>query len=468
MLNRYRTFLFTIFAGFFVVSFPFLIIYSLGYDLNFRSQSLQNSLTAYIQTVPRGANIPTKQRIYKTPIELKINPNQFTEVSVESDEFVTEKFVFSSTDQNAAVRVDNLWLLPNTASNTVSVAEGFSPVNFLSDRYALLERDSRMYIQGYNFGGLESEPSELDLDYSDDFKNTRWEMLLEDIFWHPGLNILLSRTSSNDWRVVDLSALPFSVSSVANISPTQVLLMSRTGSLWLYNLETEVYVFLDNGIDGLSFTDSPDNIWVLKYDSIYRVDRSNSEVLVENFNLESNLHASFAQIGDLSQRIKEPDFEKFVSKNLFLGLMFKINDTTFYISDSDSSLMQIITQDAIAVGTSNSTVFYLDEDLVLNSYNLFNKDWQTFGSLFEYLGEDFDPSDVRINYYQTWNRVIIYDLDQVISIWFDTTNVNTPIVQYFPVSWIQDEYCYFEIIDNNQFCFNDNNLKFYKNNSIPW
>ena len=70
--------------------------------------------------------------------------------------------------------------------------------------------------------------------------------------------------------------------------------------------------------------------------------------------------------------------------------------------------MQIISNEAQIAGTSSNSLFWLNKDLTLNSYNLLNKNWKSFGNLQSQFKNTENLENFEIFYYPIWNRIIIY------------------------------------------------------------
>ena len=470
MLNQYRKNFFTIFATFFVISLPFLLIFSLGYNFDFESNQLESSLTAYIQTVPRRAEIKNQETIYRTPVEIKINNQDFTKIDLELEGYNTEQFVFSATDKNTALRMRNIWMLPTDSSDEFELPQGFEFINFLSKDYLLISKDQDLFIQNFNFGGLQSDPVDLNIDFNESLKDIKFEIISSDYFWDPIQNILIYNDTQLGWQVFDFKVLPFQTTSASFLSSSQIVLLDSEKNLWVLNLKNKVFTFLDSNIDGMSFTGNPDMLWFLKQDSVYRLERRDKEeeINLQNLNILSNLYTKNLRIRSSSENIKEINYKNFIVRNVFLGISFQIQNDLFYVEDSNKNSLKQIIDNAVIVGSASNTLFWLDTELNFRSYNLLSDTFFNFSNLTGDLKENQDVSDFKIYYYSNWNRIMVYGDKKVYSVWFDIFNLNSSIIKYYPVKWIQNKECFNEVIRNYQFCSDGEKLFFYKNDSFTF
>ena len=467
MLNQHRKVFFTLFAAFFILSLPFLLILSLGYDLDMQSQQLETSLTTYLEAIPRRAKIQTKAGIYRTPVELKVRQNTFTKISLELEDFQTEHFMLSAKDTNNAMKLRGIWLLPTNKSDQFDLSEGFEFVNFLSENYFLSKQNNQIFIQSLGFSGPQGEPNKLDLDFSENLQKVNFKTISATNFWNPDKNVLIyNLPQTQTWQVFDLTVLPFQTKNVAGLSPTQVILLDNKKNLWTLNLIDGTFTFLDTNISGLSYIESLNSSWILKNDAIYRLETSQNAVNLQNLDLTRNLYTQNPEIGFWSRQINETSHTSFIARNVFLGISFQIQNNLFYIADSEKDQMQIISNEAQIAGTSSNSLFWLNKDLTLNSYNLLNKNWKSFGNLQSQFKNTENLENFEIFYYPIWNRIIIYGENEVVSFWFDTINLNTAIVKYYPIKWIQNHQCLPRITRNYQFCSDSKQLIFYRNNTF--
>lgn len=466
MLNSYRKSFFTLFAIFFVLSMPFLLILSLGFELDFESKSIQHSLTVQLETTPRNAVIKTGFRNYRTPLELKIRENNLTQIKLNLTDYHSESFVFSSQEENSALRLRDVWLLPTDPFLQFGL-ENYTFLNFLSQDYIILEKNDQLFVQDIGFSGLQSQPEPILLKNSELLSKTRFEILLNNVFWHPLEQVLIYKNSGNStWQSLDLDFLPTSPISIVTFSPNQLMILDQQGVLWALNLANSNFTFLDSGFSGLSFTQTPDMLWLLKSDSIYRIERrvGNQNLNLNNLDLTKNIYTSHPTLNRQTQNNKVLNYRDFTVRSIFLGFSLEINQNLFYIDESNKSSIKKITNQAVKTGASSNTLFWLDAEINLNSYNFLHERYRHLTNLQNYF--NFEDSDIKLFYYDRWNRIMLYSHNNVISYWFDNFSLNSNLVKYRPVNWIQEKLCFQEVVRNYQFCFSSDEGSIYRNNAF--
>jgi len=460
MLVHYRRSLFILFSIFFVVITPFLVIYSLGFDPNFETQKLSNTLNINIETLPRGAEVSgEKTGKWSTPIELKAMDNQTIGLNVQADNYLPEKFLFWGREgQNTTAKVTNLVLLPKNAD----ITSDFNPnkaLAFLSSNRILFYENEDLYLQIFSFGGLQGRKEEIKTTTERLIEPGHWEVLSEKSFWSPSQNFLLVKLDSG-WNLFDLNSLPIQSLSLAHNFDNQAIILDREKQLWLLNLETRDLNFLVEGIDGLDSSNSPDSIWFWQKEKIFRI--SKGLVDTENFSISDKLYSENEMLLKIDRTPNT--FRDFEVASLFQGLLVKIKDNAFYIPDfnKDMENWQVLTTNLQTFGVDTNTFFWLDKSNNLFSYNFLLKNQETLGRL-ELVG---DPLDYRIHYYYNWRRLMVYSANQTYSVWYDKEILNKSILKYYPNLWIENSMCMAKIIDRFQFCIKDNKLQGYRNTAL--
>jgi hypothetical protein len=447
---------FRIFAVFFVIVAPFLAIFSLGYDVDLNRRALTNTLAINIETVPRNVQLYDNGRqIARGSGEFQAKDNQVIPLEIRSNGYKTEKFgLYAKPGENSTARISNLWLLPDEPV-TLEKFENAQPLSILSDNALLYNRNSQTYVQLYSFGGLQGGPELVVKPPDLQIKTGRWDILLEDMFWNREQKLLLFRLN-NTWRILDLQTLPFEVQTVAKLVERSVIILDKNKGLWEFSLDNANLVFLENNIDGLAFTNSPDSIWLWKASNIYRIERGPLNGILD---LAPSLYSTKSDLGILTLLNDQDNFQV---KSLFQGILVRIGGNAFYIPDYDKLQWQAISNDARVLGTDGNTVFWLDGQRRLFSYNLFLREFQSFGRI------DVEGAwqDLAISYYFTWRRILVYSPNQVRAVWYDKEILNRSLVDYQPVDWIAGAACHQEIIDRFEFCLKDNQLIAYRNTNL--
>jgi hypothetical protein len=286
---------------------------------------------------------------------------------------------------------------------------------------------------------------------------------LENIFWEKEEGLILYQKNSQNWELISLDILNQKFKNIVVVNKKNLILLDNKTNLWSYDLETKTFGFIEKGLLGLAFTETPDTIWMLDYKRIYRFERNTFNLSKPDFGL--NIFLENDKIIQVTQKIDPDNWDNFVPKNLFLGLVFKIDNYAIYIPDSNKASWQIIANNVKSLSTFGSSVFWLTTENQLYVYNLFIKDEKLFNL------PDLNPENSQnyvILYYSKWKRMMIYTKTQVISIWVDTEINNEPVKTYTPLSWIVGPTCSGAIKNNYQYCVDDGRLIYYKNDTFPF
>lgn len=458
-MPNYRQNIFRIFAIFFFIAVPFVVVYSLGFDLNLADRQLSNTISINIETLPRGADISNSgKKILETPRELRAKDNQLIPLDISLPGFKTEKFIiWAPPKENTSARITRLALLPEKNDEIKSFDENLK-VAFLSD-YQLLVKDSDNFlIQQYSFTGLQGSAEKLNVvGKIDEIPKNNWLKLSEFSFWNPNKNLLI--TKNNNWSIYNLDIFTVKFTSVVSINENIFLGLDDQANLWQIDSNNQTFTFLDSNIQNLSFTQTPDNIWIRKNNKLHRLNRTLQEQ--GNFTLSDKVYTEFpANTNLLSSDL--PTWKTMNVGSLYQGLLIQLYNELYYIPDNKPNEWEKLATNVNNFSVAGNSVFWLDSSNTLFSYNLFLKQWETISTL----DIKDKPEDINLVYYPPWNRIIIYTPKNVYAIWFDKEIFNKNITKYFPVTWISDSSCFTNVLDKYQFCLKDNKLVNYKNLSL--
>jgi hypothetical protein len=465
MNQKIRQAFFHVFAIFFVIMAPVLTIYSLGYDLDLSNQSLTNTLSITIETIPRQVKIYHQDKLVGTRVgEYKAAENQLINLKLEAKDYHTESFqLWARPNQNTTARITNMWFLPHKA-DVLTKDDNLGFISILSDNLVMLKSQGQYYLQLYSFGGLQGNKMLIENSQNMDIRPGKWELLLEDTFWSKSQRLLIFKVG-NKWFAHNLDLLPFQVQSVVRAKEDNLMLLTNKGELWLQNLSTGQLVFIDQGLTQLTYTNLPDTIWLVKNDTLYAVDRSQADqnLLLDSSKIytENSLLAEFQP--NPNPDTKNLSFgQKLKVKTLFQGIGVLIGEDLYYIQDFDKNTWQQLSTGVITFGTDSNTVFWLDNQSRLYVYNLQLKSHHEFGKI-DIQG---DLKEVTINYYFPWRRLQVYSGGQVFSVWYDKDILNDAIVAYNYTKLAEELDCRTAIKDRYQFCIRQHELIAYKNTSI--
>ena len=461
MSRKYRVLFLTIFSIFFVVVTPFLILYSLGYELDLSQRQIKNSLTISIDSRPRSADIYSGDSLLiRNSGELRADEQQLIPLSVREDGFIDEDFlIWSGENQNTTARITNLWLLPKE-SNALDSSENREFVSILSEDQLIFRENNTTYIQLYGFGGLQGNPEPIRpfgplLGVSID-ESMRWEKINETVFWSEDSELLLIQ-SNGEWRLHDTRFFTMNPVQIAYINPSQLMILDPEKNIWVWDHINNSFRFLDSGFIGLSYTEIPENIWLWKYDTIYRL---NTNQISDQIQFEDTVYSQDYSLTHNFDGIAE----HFVVKNVYQGVFLRLQSSIYYIPDYNKSEITLISDNVRNANAFDNSIIWLDQSNQIWVYNLQLQNIENVASIptLESVPED----EINLFYYFLWRRILIYTPDAVYSIWFDKDILNKSINGYNPILWIDGPRCSTEMSDRHQFCIQDKNLIVFRNTSI--
>ncbi len=459
-MPNYRHNFSRIFAIFFVIAVPFIVIYSLGFDLNLANRKLNNTISINIETLPRGADIINQgKKILETPQELKAKDNQTIPIEIKLDGYQPENFlVWASPDQNTSARITKLSLLPQK-NDEIAKFENVKNLTFLSDSYLLAQRDNKFFVQQYAFTGAQGNLEEVKLTgIVTEITSNNWVNLGQNAFWNPKDNLVLNKNEST-WTLTNLAIFPNSFSSLVVLEQSTFLALDTNNLLWQLNLEVESFIYLEDNIQNLTSTQTPNNVWLRKDNNLIRLNRGIQDV--NNFILTDKIYSVFPEEISLIPKTV-PAWKRMTLESLNQGLLVQIEQNLYYIPDYEPNEWIKLANNAQVYETSGNSLFWIDDQKIVHTYNLYLKEWNTIATL--KLDENLE--NVKLSYYSSWNRIFVHTPNKVIAIWFDKEIYNKNILGYYTVEWINEANCYNRIVDRYQFCTKDSKLITYKNLSL--
>jgi PEGA domain len=468
---------FMVFAVFFIICMPFMILYSSGFTLN--NNEISSSLTIKTDTVPRQADIIINdKKTAATPYEISTTDTGNLSLQIQKEGFVSESFVITKeNNQNSFADLTNLWLLPkttinssvaNSSSQTASTPNQITNKQIISENQAIVEYQtgSRLSLGIIDFGVAgqvgEIQPissstvvggkSLVELELSTQTKikllglEQQYQKIGNDLFFKD--NVLLVRRSGY-WLAKNLEKLNLKAQSVARINSSSIAVLDTDKNLWSYNFETEQTRFIDTGFGKMKTLTTPSTIWLWKNDTIYRLEPA--DILSENIIWNRYQYLQ-------NQLVTEQNGQTFDVQNLYQGIIFQVGKYLMYVPDFKKNQWQIIASNAHSMSTVNESMFWLDADKNLWTQNFNN-------NLVRNLARDVELTD-KINYSDGWKRIMLYYPNKVDSIWYNKDIVNSTIKKYSEQNWITNQNCYPKVVDRVQYCLQNQDLVVYKNNSL--
>lgn len=470
-LQQRRNF-FMIFAIFFVVCTPIILIYSSGFNINFRNTEIKSNLSIKVDTKPNGAvvNINNKPT-GSSPIEFGVAYSNIVDISIQKDNFVEEKFgMIGDKNKNTFADLTNLFLLPKLSEKVfkpqLNQPELPSILEIISESQLLINNKGSIEIQDFVLSGAIGNSQLILQNPVDGGKNiiksdlspeiiTRlitpsnvitgsWQKLDQDYFYRD--NLILAK-KYDYWLVVDISKLNIIANQIVKLDSSNLLILDSEKKLWIYNTQTKINTFFDQGFENIS--SMPFSIWLWKGDTIYKLE--NKAILNKKLSISDYIYLKNDNISGQLGR-------EFVVQNLFQGVTIQIGELLYYVPDYKSNEWQLMASDVKVSITENETIFWITRAGDLYTNNMYN-------NYSKFLAKGVDPNG-KIGYNKEWKRIMFYYPNRVESIWYNKDSISDPIYVYSKQNWIIGQICYQKIVDKAQYCLQDNVLVVYKNSFI--
>jgi hypothetical protein len=466
---------FMVFAVFFIICTPFMILYSNGFSIN--NTEISNSIAIKTDTVPRQAEIFIgDKKTAATPYELSTTNTGNIDFSIQKPGFVSEKFVISKeNNQNSFADLTNFWLLPQTSTTSSVSREGSAAViksisnnQIISENQTIVEyqvgNKLSLGIMDFGIAGQVGEVQpissstviggksiiELDLNTQTKIKllskDQEYKKIGNDLFFKS--NILLIRKNGY-WLSKDFDKMNIKAQNVARVNSSSVTILDIDKNLWSYNFETEQTRFIDTGFVKMEILSIPSTIWLWKNDTIYRLEPA--DILSDNiiWNRYEYLKNRF---------LEEQNGQVFDVQNLYQGIVFQVGKYLLYVPDYKKNQWQIISSNTYSLVTIGESIFWLDTDKNLWSHNFNN-------NLIRNLAQNIELTN-KIAYSDGWKRIMLYYPTSVDSIWYNKDIVNNTIKSYSKQTWVNNQNCFPKVIDRVQYCLENQDLRIYKNNNL--
>jgi hypothetical protein len=466
---------FMVFAVFFIICTPFMILYSSGFSIN--NTEISSSIAIKTDTIPRQADIFIEDKKTATsPYELSTTDTGNINFSIQKPGFVSENFVIAKeNNQNSFADLTNFWLLPQTSTvssiSKEALANNIKSVSnnqIISENQTIVEYQTgnklSLGIMEFGVAGQVGEVQpisssaviggksiiELELNSPTKIKllsrDQEYKKIGNDLFFKN--NILLVRRSGY-WLSKDLDKVNLKASSVARINSSSIAVLDADKNLWSYNFESEQTRFIDSGFSKMKTLSTPSTIWLWKNDTIYRLEPA--DVLSENiiWNRYEYLKNRF---------IEEQSGQVFDVQNLYQGIVFQTGRYLLYVPDYKKNQWQIISSNANSFTTINESIFWLDTDKNLWTHNYNN-------NIVRNLAQNVQLTD-KLAYSDGWKRLMLYYPSTVDSIWYNKDIVNGTIKGFSKLNWITNQNCFPKVMDRVQYCIENQDLKIHKNNNL--
>jgi hypothetical protein len=466
---------FMVFAVFFIICTPFMILYSSGFSIN--NTEIINSIAIKTDTIPRLADILIdNKKTATTPHELSTTETGNINFGIQKEGFVSENFVIAKeNNQNSFADLTNFWLLPKTSAISFTSKEAsttnsksISNSQIISENQSIVEyqvgNKLALGIMDFGIAGQVGEVQpisssavvggksliELELNTQTKIKllsaNQEYKKIGNDLLFKN--NILLIKRNGY-WLSKDLDKLDLKVQNIARVNSSSVTILDTEKNLWSYNFETEQSRFIDTGFSKMKTLSTPSTIWLWKGDTIYRLEPA--DVLSENIIWNRYEYVK-------SRIVEEQNGQLFDVQNLYQGIVFQVGKYLLYVPDYKKNQWQVISSSAFSFTTQGESIFWLDTDKNLWTHNYNN-------NLIRNLAQNIELTD-KISYSDSWKRIMLYYPNTVDSIWYNKDIVNNTIKSFSKQAWITNQNCFPKVVERVQYCIENQELRIYKNNNL--
>jgi hypothetical protein len=462
-MNFYhRRSFFVVFAIFFVITTPLIIIYSLGFDINYKETQIQNSTSIKIKTNVSDSTIVINQKkVGDKNYEGAISAGGNTDIKIQSPNFYDEDFILSTDkESNSIVDISNLTLLPKSGN---FIQKNSNLIQIISPTLSIINQDSKFFVQQYAVDGYVAtpkiissvaflsgklqqykEPEQSTLEVIKDNK-TSWKKLSSKVYYKN--NHILTQ-NQDYWLISKLNTFDSSIKNIASIDDQNLLILDDKGSIWSYNFVKSTSSFLDSGYTNFFERENSNQIWLWKNDVIYKTDIS--EITSQRNSLDR-----FQQFKN--PRLLQETNSNFQIMSVYQGYILRAGSLMMYIPDSKPNSWQLISTESKIITTSSSHVFWIENDNKVISY-----DFAT--NTKKYLTTA--PSSIGyIEYSKDTNRIFMYDNENIFSYWENKDIDNKPLQERKPQTWITNQKCLTSIIEKSIYCEQAGNLVVYSFNS---
>ncbi len=424
-------FFYYIFTSFFILTVPFLVFLSFGYNINLEKIEFQSELSVDIQTYPIGASVAIGDQKLITPTELRLNQNGNYNISVGKEGFKNESFnLFKKENETNYINLKNLWLLPSnplevlapdnyyatnsqlklsqstkstqnsqsestqSSSLSSSITSKIEQLNFLDNGQSIVKFDNDYYVQKFNFKSMVGEPIVIsDKLFSAKNLNTKllepsnipkleqaiknnFDKLDENSYYS---NNLILTKKSNQYFLINLDNYNLNAKFVAKKSSSEYIILDNNSSLWLYDINTDKTSFVDKGFDEASLAVATNSIFLTKKDKIFKIPATqiSKETQIDLFLFREN--KQFLKSIDSSNDIKN----ELITESIFQGYIIQNNGKLWFMDDTnpnDKKNSELIAKNVLKTTTQKDSAFWIDSNGDLMEHNFFYKNERKLAS----------------------------------------------------------------------------------------
>ena len=458
MIPLYRQFIPKLFAIVALILIPTTLFLSSGNTI-FNNGAFSKTMSLKINTLPAFSDI----KIGNTDVgslntDIKISDGVSINLGITNKGYSDENWkIFSPKDQNSNLTFDPLFMLPNEG---LSLNSEYKITNIIDSNLALGTKDDKNYFIPYDFAGIRQG---IEIKQPIEGLSTRPIKLDERSYFFDSSKLLL-HNYKEQLSIVSFEKLPFKINKLIKITDNTLLIINNENKLYTYNVDTLEYKFLVENAYDLQPIQTTNSAYLLTGQGIFKLDKGVVPT-ADNF-VYSKANFLLPPEGVLKEFYNTSFKPVFQLHQIQNGVVLLINNN-LYINQEGIREWKLMEKNISHHFIIDNKIIYLDKNYNLKLIDIYEQ--------FIYYITTFDPdkSDYTYLYYsQDWSRVMFYSNNKIQSTFFNKNflpNLPTsPVISSKPITWLEGQYCYTEIVEKSQFCISNGKLKQYRNvNFIP-
>ena len=447
-----RHLLFRIYAIFFIIITPFVVIYSLGYNFDWATGRLTRNLFLNVQTIPRAASVELPSgRTYTTPAALRISSSTPQRVVVTAEGYHPEEFrVWTDLTQNTTAYLQGLILLPVEGETLERLPAEREFLNFLPTNRFLATQNNLLYLYTYSPNSISAPvPVTTQVDKSR-VETGEWAKVGKSAYFNNQTSLLLYLDPTlSTWRLEDLNqTVPDSAYIVAT-GRGSFLVLDTQGNLYLWDLSRQTVQFIDSGYHGLVRSANSEFIWLRRGDTLLQLNQLQATYASLIQAPEQFAFATFQ--GPASAQV-----ERLEVARVYRGLGVTVGETLYFVGDTTPEVAGVVAVNVEAAAYGEEALFYLDEAGEVQMYNLVYDNQKSL----TYVDS---PREARLHFDPVLKRLLIYTPERVQAVWVDPKNFSNHLLTHSVVTWVEGQRCQVSTTVRTQVCAGENELIKYQN-----
>jgi hypothetical protein len=446
-----------------ILIIPLIILYTLGYNIDFFNAKIQNSTEVNISTLPFNSKIVVNDNntFDFNPVNFRINKGQVVDLNISKQDFLDEHFIIQGkANQNTSAKINNLQLLSTTPRYSTKI-DTLGNNLILLDKLILNVSDFETKVYPFNYSGIFENPKNVSK-----INFTNFRAINDDHFENIGINSYYAKNwgyllwqENGNWNILDLKSQYYinnnqgrflnetgEIDNIIEVSDSKFLLKDNKNQLWILDLKNFNFKFVESEVYGIYYHSTLEEIWIWHQSNLYRINRSENFELNQNKIFRENLF-SYKEI------LNSPTDNKFKVLKTTKGRAVLYNNNLISINDINTSWVNYIANDIIDVDASEEHLIFLSSAKNLFVYNFILNEFNFLDKL-DFRLEDY----INLNFNSSLKRIIINGKNFTIQSWYDPLVLNNAIVKHRPSFW-RNQVCRFISFDKNLICIAQTNEK---------